>query len=230
MPKKRRGSPNLYSKTAVKLGKSLTPKGIHFLSTLAQKAGLSHSELLEGMAKGQIAVSSDSAQIQFVIKTIADHAAQDSEINVVKTKLQSNQQSVSSAKDDDESKAKQLAEQSHTIAEKQQQLDHLQEQLKSRLTEQTQLQSSYDTLQQQSQQQNQVIADKQQQITYLQVQLESQRNWQANQQSTYESMKQKFQEQTQELDTLRQQLAQLRSLGAIGEAHLNKWQSRNASR
>ena len=193
MPKKRRGAPNLYPKTAVKMGESLTPKGLHFLSTLAEKAGLSPSELCEAMATGRIALYSDSAEIKLAINAAADEAAKGSALHEATTELQPNNQgaeqkdqSLSSGKD--ESSQKQLEEQAH------------------------------------------IIADLKQQITQLQGQLESQVVLQASQKSSNESLKQQFQEQATELATLRQQIAQLRSLAAVGETRLNKWQSRNFSR
>ena len=315
MPKKRRGAPNLHSKTAVKMGEPLTSKGLHFLSTLAEKAGLSPSELCEAMATGRIALYSDSAEIKLGIEAAADEAAKGSALHGATTELQPNnqvakQQDQSLSLEKDESWQKQLAEQAQlitglqqqitqlqgqlesrvaeqasvqssydslqqqsqeqaqlltdkqqqieqlqsrmseqatlqssydslqqqsqqqqqAIADKEQQIGQLQEQLQSRMSEQAALQSSYDSLQQQSQQQNQVIAEKEQQIGQLQSRLESQVVLQANQKSSYESVKQQSQEQATELATLRQQIAQLRSLAAVGEARLNKWQSRNASR
>lgn len=41
----------------------------------------------------------------------------------------------------------------------------------------------------------------------------------------YQSLKGKCEEQAQLIETLQKQLADLRSLGSIGEAHINKWQS-----
>ena len=235
MPKKRRGAPNLHSKTPVKMGESLTPKGLHFLSSLAQQAGLSPSELCEAMATGRLAIYSDSAEIKLAIKAAANEAAQGSDVHGVTTEVQPNNQvaqqkdqSLSSQKD--ESWQKQSEQQAQIITDLQQQITQLQGQLESRVAEQATVQSSYDSLQQQSQQQTQALAEKEQQMAQLQGRLESQVVLQTSQQSSYESLKQQAQEQATELATLRQQIAQLRSLAAVGEARLNKWQNRNASR
>ena len=235
MPKKRRGAPNLHSKTPVKMGESLTPKGLHFLSTLAQQAGLSPSEFCEAMATGRITIYSDSAEIKLPIKVDADEAAKGSELHGATTEVQPNNQlakqkdqSVSS--EQNASWQKQSEEQAHIITDLQQQIAQLQGQLESRVAEQASVQSRYESLQQQSQQQNQALAEKEQQIAQLRGQLESQVVIQRSQQSSYESVKQQSQEQATELATLRQQIAQLRSLAAIGEVRLNKWQSRNVSR
>ncbi|HEY9741512.1 MAG TPA: hypothetical protein V6C90_13560 [Coleofasciculaceae cyanobacterium] len=232
-PKKRRGASTSHSKTEVQMGVSLTPKGIQFLNTLAQKAGLSASDLFEHLATGKIAIYSDSAEIKFALKTSADEGAQaDEEIHGVTAELQPNNQVAiredqSVTPENNESLQQQAQEQTKLIADFQQQVAQLQEQLETRVAEQAAQQSSYETLQQQAQEQTKLITDFQQQVAQLQGQLQSRMTEQATQQSSYKSLQQQLQEQAHEVASLREQLAQLRPLATIGEAQLNKWRSRN---
>jgi chromosome segregation ATPase len=218
MPKKRRGTPTMQSKTALKMGESITPTSIQFLSKLSEKAGLSPSELFERIAAGRIAIHSDSAEIKFVIAKKVDEKGEQagSETDEVTAHLHPNaqlakqdEQHVSPEKD--ESLQKPSEEQARLISELQQEIAQLQEQLQNRTQQQETVQSSLDSLQQQVQQQAQAIAEKEQEIAQLQEQLQNRTQQQETVQSSLDSLQQQVQQQAQAIAEKEQEIAQLQT-------------------
>ena len=71
MPKKR-GSATSYTETKVKVGVSLTPTSAEKLKEVAKELGLSRSELVERIARGDLAVLREAAKITTNLKNQSD--------------------------------------------------------------------------------------------------------------------------------------------------------------
>ncbi|NEO02665.1 MAG: ribbon-helix-helix protein, CopG family, partial [Moorea sp. SIO3I7] len=63
MAKKSRKTASQYSESKSKVGISLTPTGIGLLTQMAQNTGLSRSELIERIARGNIAIACQQASM-----------------------------------------------------------------------------------------------------------------------------------------------------------------------
>ena len=67
--KKKRGVPTLYSESKVKVGVSLTPTGAKRLGDIARELGLSRSEFVERIARGQFDVSGSGNETTITLET-----------------------------------------------------------------------------------------------------------------------------------------------------------------
>ncbi|MGB3192732.1 MAG: CopG family transcriptional regulator, partial [Limnoraphis sp.] len=142
--KKKRGVPTLYSESKVKVGVSLTPTGAKRLGDIARQLGLSRSEFVERIARGQFDVSESGNETTITLATKAD-------AKIINSVTSSEQNSVDPQV---ESVAIQPSQHQDT--------DHL-----------VQLQERYQTLQHQSEEQANTIQNLEQQLAKL-SQLETQ--------------------------------------------------------
>ncbi|MGC9524022.1 MAG: CopG family transcriptional regulator [Limnospira sp.] len=77
--KKKRGVSTLYSESKVKVGVSLTPTGARLLSTTAKELGLSRSEFVERIARGDFRISGDGQATTITLATNAPAAPAESD-------------------------------------------------------------------------------------------------------------------------------------------------------
>ncbi|MGK7872832.1 MAG: ribbon-helix-helix protein, CopG family [Xenococcaceae cyanobacterium] len=222
MPRKRRRDSTKGSASKSKVGISLTPTALDTLSQMAQKTGLSRSQLIERIAEGSIAIASHSANTTITLETkqlAADQppaekgekfetkidvvtgeqqtpaqlAAQISEAAVLETEESLKQQS--------EEQAKLISELENQLAEQASSYDSLQQQLSEKSHQISELEnqlaeqaSSYDSVQQQ-------LSEKSHQISELENQL-------AEQASSYDSVQQQLSEKSHQISALQQQLTE----------------------
>ena len=233
MPKPKRNVVSTYSESKVKVGVSLTPTGANRLTAIAEKLGLSKSELFERIASGDLLKSSELVKLTFSLQNGSNAQKQIAAFEGEETKGEIGDGATSAAHHQElpakqnellesyEALQKQSQEQIAAIASLQVQLAQLQEQ-------QTVPQESYEALQKQSQEQIDAIASLQIQLAQLQhLQNEL---LDSVSRTSYEALHRQSQEQAETIKTLQEQITQMRTMAGIGEAKLNKWRNRTFSR
>ena len=233
MVKKNRNVVSSNSESKVKVGLSLTSSSAARLNTIARKLGISRSELLERLAKGNLDISSDKTEVTVTWKKgeeteveaadLQGETAEEGEINdarTAETLLDSVKVKPNPLQESYEALQQQLAERESSIESLQQQLAEKQN-LESQLQEAV-AKSSYESLQHELAEKSSAIGDLQVQLSKLQY-LENQLNQSAAIQQNYDALQQQYQEQLRTIKALREQLAQMQAVAGIGEAYLNKW-------
>src|SRR4028118_2075964 len=176
MVKKNRNVVSSNSDSKVKVGLSLTSSSAARLNRIAQKLGISRSELLERLAKGALDISKDKTEVTVTWKKgeetqveapdLQGETAEESEINdAVTAETLSDSVSVkpNPLQESYESLQQQLSERESSIESLQQQLATEKQNLQSQLQE-TVAKSSYETLQQQLSERESSIESLQQQV------------------------------------------------------------------
>ncbi|MDY7053502.1 MAG: CopG family transcriptional regulator, partial [Limnospira fusiformis LS22] len=128
--KKKRGVTTLYSETKVKIGVSLTPTGAKLLSTTAKELGLSRSEFVERIARGDFKISMDEEGTTISLantntQTEVDDQSDDSP--AITAELEKRSAEYDQLQQEYETLQKQVIEQANTIAELEQKLGHFPE-------------------------------------------------------------------------------------------------------
>ncbi|NEO92478.1 MAG: hypothetical protein F6K56_20460, partial [Moorea sp. SIO3G5] len=211
MAKKSRKTASQYSEGKSKVGISLTPTGIGLLTQMAQNTGLSRSELIERIARGNIAIACQEAKMTITLENPPE--AKETSPNNGATKSQTKIQVIEGeqplqadvsepggsgvSQEDYQSLQQKAQQQANLIEDLQQKLA----QQKSETAEQTQ---SYQSLQQQAQEQGNLVKK-------LQKQLADQKSETAEQTQSYQSLQQQAQEQGNLVKKLQKQLADQKS-------------------
>jgi DNA repair exonuclease SbcCD ATPase subunit len=175
MVKKNRNVVSSNSDSKVKVGLSLTSSSAARLNRIAQKLGISRSELLERLAKGALDISSDKTEVTVTWKKgeeteveaadLQGETAEESEIKdarTAETLLDSVKVQPNLRQESYEALQQQLAERESSIESLQQQVAEKQN-LESQLQE-TVPKSSYESLQQQLAERESSIESLQQQV------------------------------------------------------------------
>ncbi|MDF0552644.1 CopG family transcriptional regulator, partial [Kamptonema sp. UHCC 0994] len=185
MQKNKRNVVSTYLESKVKVGVSLTPTGANRLTVIAEKLGISKSELFERIARGDLLKSSNGTELTFTLQhgsgspkqvTSLKGETSDGENNEATKAVESPENSVTQSKElleSYEALQKQSQEQTATIASLQAQIAELQNHLETQTRDSVPLES-HQTLEQQSQEQTATIASLQAQIAELQNHLETQ--------------------------------------------------------
>ena len=173
--KKKRGVPTLYSESKVKVGVSLTPTGAKRLGDIAKQLGLSRSEFVERIARGQFDVSESGSETTITLATKADakviNSVTNSEQESVDPQVESEASQPSPNQDNNDlvklqeryqTLQHQSEEQANTINHLEQQLTKL-SQLETQLAETVPTQD-YQQLQQQLEQQLETVQNLEQQL------------------------------------------------------------------
>ncbi|MFO7089953.1 coiled-coil domain-containing protein [Limnospira platensis] len=171
--KKKRGVTTLYSETKVKIGVSLTPTGAKLLSTTAKELGLSRSEFVERIARGDFNISMDEEGTTISLANTNTQTEVDSQSDdspALTAELEKRSAEYDQLQQEYETLQKQVIEQANTIAELEQKLGQLPEL-------QVQLENSvpakeYHDVQQELQQHKDSITDLKKQLKRI-VELES---------------------------------------------------------
>ena len=168
MPKKKSKGFSEHPKSKTKLGVSLTPTGSDLLDQIAKKAELSKSELVDHIARGEIAIASPSAEKTVTLETDPEAASQQqTTINVASGKQPPQNQSLGAQ---DSSTVTQQAYE--TLKQELEQKADLVSDLENQLAQQKSLAAqnadSYQALKRESEQQANQISALQQQIADLQ--------------------------------------------------------------
>ncbi|CBN56961.1 MULTISPECIES: ribbon-helix-helix domain-containing protein [Kamptonema] len=175
MPKNKPNVVETYLESKVKVGVSLTPTAANRLTAIAEKLGISKSELLERIAHSELLKSSNGAELTFSLQHGSGSPKQVSKLKDQTTegqshdsgKAESPENSVAQSKELLESyKAlqKQYQEQSVAIASLQAKVKELQNHLEAQARDSVSLES-YQTLERQSQEQIAAIESLQAQVT-----------------------------------------------------------------
>ena len=221
MPKNKRNVVSTYSETKVKVGLSLTPTGANRLMAIAEKLGISRSELLERIARGDLVKSSEGIELTFSLQNGSQAPKQVAVLEGEETEneIDDGATTVSQSQDLPVDKPNELLESYEALQKQSQeqisaiaalqvqlaQLQHLEQQV-----EQTVPTESYEALQKQSQEQISAIAALQVQLAQLQH-LEQQVE-QTVPTESYEALQKQSQEQISAIAALQVQLAQLQHL------------------
>src|SRR4028119_2296286 len=219
MVKKNRNVVSSNSESKVKVGLSLTSSSAARLNRIAQKLGISRSELLERLAKGALDISSDKTEVTVTWKKgeeteveaadLQGETAEESEINdarTAETLLDSVKVKPNPLQESYEALQQQLSERESSIASLQQQLATEKQNLESQLQE-TVPKSSYESLQQQLSERESSIESLQQQLATEKQNLESQLQELAEKSSSIEYLQQQVAAKEQREHDFVQQLA-----------------------
>ncbi|MEL7038883.1 MAG: CopG family transcriptional regulator, partial [Cyanobacteria bacterium J06592_8] len=172
--KKKRGVPTLYSESKVKVGVSLTPTGAKRLGDIAKQLGLSRSEFVERIARGQFDVSGSGSETTITLATKAEAKTVNSvaslEPKSVDLQVQSEASQPSPSQNSD---LVELQERYQTLQEQSQEQASTIQNLEEQLTKLSQLEQQlaqtvpteeHQQLQQQLEQQLQTVQQLEQQI------------------------------------------------------------------
>jgi len=207
--KKKRGVPTLYSESKVKVGVSLTPTGAKRLGDIAKQLGLSRSEFVERIARGQFDVSESGSETTITLATKADakviNSVTNSEQESVDPQVESEASQPSPNQDNNDlvklqeryqTLQHQSEEQANTINHLEQQLTKL-SQLETQLAETVPTQD-YQQLQQQLETQLETVQNLEQQLeTQLAETVPTQ---------DYQQLQQQLEQQLETVQNLEQQL------------------------
>jgi DNA repair exonuclease SbcCD ATPase subunit len=213
MPKKKSKGFSEHPKSKTKLGVSLTPTGSDLLDQIAKKAELSKSELVDHIARGEIAIASPSAEKTVTLETDPEAASQQqTTINVASGKQPPQNQSLGAQ---DSSTVTQQAYE--TLKQELEQKANLLSDLENQLAQQKSQQGeSNQALEQELEQKADLVSD-------LENQLAQQKSLAAQNADSYQALKRESEQQANQISALQQQIADLQRLATIGEAQLNKW-------
>ena len=195
MAKRNRKSGN-YVEGKSKLGISLTPTGINLLGQIAKEAGLSKSELLERVARGSIAIASDTANQTIAVESANEQSSPEPQRPKLKIELVAEEQPNNSTVPKDQ-KYESLQQEAQQQAE---QIKELQNKLEQQLAS-TPPEDEEQLVQRQLEEKNTLIAQ-------LKNQLTEQQSTYNQQAEDYQSLQKQFTQQQQMLAEVQQQLEQ----------------------
>ena len=175
MAKNTRNVVSRYLESKVKVGVSLTPTGANRLTAIAEKLGISKSELLERIARSELLKSSNGAELTFSLQHGSGAPKQVSKLKDETTEDESHESGTAESPENSVAQSKELLEsykalqkqsqeQSAAIASLQAQVKELQNHLEAQARDSVSLES-YQTLERQSQEQIAAIASLQAQVT-----------------------------------------------------------------
>ncbi|MGB3693510.1 MAG: hypothetical protein WA865_00240 [Spirulinaceae cyanobacterium] len=247
MARKRRKVSDKHSSGKSKVGITLTSTGVDLLNEMAEKVGLSKSQLVEQMAKGYIALASTTAQKIITLEASEESKNQGAEnktiIGVVsspeeveeKTEEVSQQiplETYETLKKELQAKdtritelEKQLTQRKEEATAKDNRITELEQQLTRRKEEVTAKDNRVNELEQQlTQQQSQ---NQEERVAELEKRLFQQRTQATSQAKNYREIKKQINTKDRQITLLKSQMADLQRLATIGEAQLNKWRDRS---
>ena len=195
MVRKRRRDSTKSSVSKSKLGITLTSGALETLSKIAKETGLSKSELVESVAKGSIAIASNSANTTITLDTGPENGTK---ISVVNGDKQSQGDSPTV-----------LAEDYDTLKQQAGEMSNLVEQLKQQLAEQKSLASEKASSSQELQQQ---LSEKDNQISELQNQLSEEQSNLSQSRESNQSLQKEFEAKSNQLSEMESKLVEQESL------------------
>ncbi len=219
--KKKRGVPTLYSESKVKVGVSLTPTGAKRLGDIAKELGLSRSEFVERIARGEFEVSGSGSETTVTLATGSETDSKNPTTNLPQKPVENHTEIQETQSSDNQAAADltQLQERYQTLQSQSQQqaetIDNLNQQLEKVSQLESQLAESvptsdYNSLQKQLEEQTETVATLNQQLEKV-SQLESQLA-ESVPTSDYNSLQKQLEEQTETVATLNQQLEKVSQL------------------
>jgi DNA repair ATPase RecN len=210
-----------------KLSITVTPTTWQNLTQIARKVKLSKSALVEGVAKGKIAVASTKANLQIDIDPGSGVFNQINGFSITpqETELPSTEQAIETiSAEADRAWQNQLAEKNNLIEELHQQLQEQTFQLEQQNQNSQSWQQQFKAKDEQIQEQSSLIHQLRQQLQEKQSQLEQQnRNSQSGQQQ-FKAKDEQIQEQSSLIHQLRQQLQEKQSQLEQQNRNSQSWQ------
>ncbi len=228
MARKRRKVSNKHSSGKSKVGITLTSTGVDLLNEMAEKVGLSKSQLVEQLARGYVALASTTAQKTITLDSSDETDNQQAEnktiIEVVSSPKgieEENEEVVPHINiplEAYETLKDKIQTQETRIAELEKQLNREKQEVEAKETRIAELEKQL------SQQQSQ---NKEAQISELEKRLFQQRTQATRQAKNYREIKKQINLKDRQITLLKSQMADLQRLATIGEAQLNKWRDRS---